>query len=382
MIKYLVAFSSLALLAAVAILGSQSTNPNLTKPFSANESPGIYYWKTHFSFSPQDRALAQDHGLQQLFVRAFDVQWSPSQNDALPVAPISFPSWEQTPLHLDGLKITPVVFIDNRVFQSGVDKLKLAKNICKALEQMEKSLLQSLAPPPPNEEENPYDYEYQYKAQEIQQKKLAQKMDQWQIDCDWTPSSRQAYFDFLTLLQKTAPKKNISVTIRLHQYRDREANGIPPVEKGLLMCYNMAPAHDINTQNAIFDLSLLKGYLKAPPYPFALDAALPIFEWAAAFKQSEFVGIFKDFNLQNTTAKKSPQGHIAILDKDTTLQNKLLRAGDQIRFDGPQNQKALEDAIAILRHKTEIEQLHFFDWQPDAIQHFQLNKLFSSFYKQ
>lgn len=248
---------------------------------------------------------------------------------------------------------------------------------------MEEELVQNATAPLAAEEIKPYDYEYEYTLQTKLQAEIAQDMNQWQIDCDWTPSTQEAYFDFLKLLQEIAPAKTISATIRLHQYRDRQANGIPPVKKGLLMCYNMAPVHDINTKNAIFDLSLLSGYLKTEqPYPISLDAALPIFSWVAAFQQSEFVGIFNNFNPADYPPNDSSKGQIAILKADTTLQNKLLRAGDLIRFDGPKDQKVLADAVHLLRQKSEIEQLHFFDWQPQSFQQFQIKTLISSFYNQ
>ncbi len=375
-----------ALLIAVAIVASQPAKKVSFPPPSTVEvaqQPGFYYWKTSLVFGHQENQLARENGIQQLYIRAFDVQWSPSQNEALPVAPIQLPEWGEESLYLQGLKISPVVFIDNRVFKSNVNKVQLARGISMALKAMEKKLVESAAISLEAEGVNLYDYNENYNLQNSRRNEIAQNITQWQIDCDWTPATQTAYFDFLKILQKMAPEKNISATIRLHQYRDRDANGIPPVEKGLLMCYNMAPVHDINTQNAIFDLSLLSGYLKTEePYPISLDAALPLFSWVAAFQQSEFAGIFNSLAFQGYSPNDSPKGQIAVLKADTTLQNKLLRTGDLIRFDGPKDQQTLTAAVNLLRQKPEIKQLHFFDWQPQHFQQFQIKTLISSFYNQ
>lgn len=93
-----------------------------------------------------------------------------------------------------------------------------------------------------------------------------------QIDCDWTPRTRSAYFRLLSTNKRERPELDLSVIVRLHQYRDREANGIPPADRGLLMCYNMPPVQQRQTRDAIYDEAILKGYLKAPAYPIPLDA--------------------------------------------------------------------------------------------------------------
>ena len=57
-----------------------------------------------------------------------------------------------------------------------------------------------------------------------------------QIDCDWTASTQEAYFEFLHYLKEKAKDKQIqlSATIRLHQLSMTP----PPVDRGILMMYN------------------------------------------------------------------------------------------------------------------------------------------------
>lgn len=369
-----------ALLLLVVLLYCSNQSKSSTKSHEV-PMPGMYYWKTTFSFTKQDRATADAAGIQQLFVRAFDVQWNPTKQKAIPVAPLVLPDYWGDNLYLQGLGITPVVFIENTVFQNELDLNTLATNIGDALTALEERLVNHLAMPEPPLEGYPFDYDYIDSIESIQSELLAEKMQHWQIDCDWTPSTRDQYFQFLRSLKQMFPEKNISATIRLHQYRDRQENGIPPVQKGLLMCYNMAPVQLANTQDAIFDYSLLSGYLQAPTYPLPLDAALPIFHWGAAFQQDEFVGIVPSFTPNTSSpladAKKPAAFHL--IQSDTMINQRLLRAGDLVRLDGADSEE-LAQAVELLRKKTEIQQLHFFDWQTSKLKPLNVPQLITTFY--
>ncbi len=371
------AYGAIALIlsAAVLFLACQKAVVGAEVP----PLPGVYYWKTTFSFTQQDRIAAQNAGIQQLFVRAFDVQWNPTQQAAIPVAPLRLPSYSDDDLHIHDLSITPVVFIDNKVFQNEVNLRVLATHIGDALVALEESIINNLATPDRPLEAHPNNYAYADSMRTIQSEQLAQQMLYWQIDCDWTPSTRDLYFQFLEKLQELFPKKNISATIRLHQYRDRKENGIPPVKKGLLMCYNMAPVQLANTQDAIFDLGLLSGYLQADPYPLSLEAALPIFHWGAAFQQDEFAGIVPAFTPNPPLADAKKPAAFHLIKSDTLIQQRLLRAGDLVRLDGADAEE-LAQAVELLRQKTEIKQLHFFDWQPAKLEPLHISQLITTFY--
>src|SRR5207253_974111 len=61
------------------------------------------------------------------------------------------------------------------------------------------------------------------------------------MDCDWSEGTRAAYFTFLATLRDLARPTGItlSATIRLHQIKYRERTGVPPVDRGMLMFYNI-----------------------------------------------------------------------------------------------------------------------------------------------
>jgi len=103
------------------------------------------------------------------------------------------------------LEIIPVVFIVNKVLKEHPNINRLSKQIGDLIEEMH---LQHFNTTP----------------------------TEVQIDCDWTGSTKAVYFELLELLQK---RFDLSVTIRLHQLKYQNKTGIPPVEKGVLMVYNV-----------------------------------------------------------------------------------------------------------------------------------------------
>ncbi|MBP7769990.1 MAG: hypothetical protein KA055_02600, partial [Aliarcobacter sp.] len=80
-----------------------------------------------------------------------------------------------------------------------------------------------------------------------------------QIDCDWSDSSKSNYFNLLKDLKQKL-NKTISATIRLHQIKYYSKTGIPPVDYGVLMYYNMSNIGDFNTKNSILDNEIAKKY--------------------------------------------------------------------------------------------------------------------------
>ena len=71
----------------------------------------------------------------------------------------------------------------------------------------------------------------------------------------------------------------LSATIRLHQVKYREETGVPPVDYGVLMYYNMGHISAMGA-NSIYDRSTALRYLgKLREYPLPLDIALPMFAW-------------------------------------------------------------------------------------------------------
>ena len=56
-----------------------------------------------------------------------------------------------------------------------------------------------------------------------------------QMDCDWTGSTWEPYFELLDRLGRHY--QTVTATIRLHQLKYFSKTGVPPVKKGILMYY-------------------------------------------------------------------------------------------------------------------------------------------------
>ena len=127
------------------------------------------------------------------------------------------------------------------------------------------------------------------------------KFDEIQIDCDWSLSTRSNYFNLLEDLKEKLDK-TISATIRLHQIKYYTKTGIPPVDYGVLMYYNMSNIGDFNTKNSILDNEIAKKYhYNFDVYPLKLKLALPLYSQAIQFREEKAISLFegveeKDFN--------------------------------------------------------------------------------------
>ncbi|MCG3656044.1 hypothetical protein ACOTWK_10220 [Aliarcobacter butzleri] len=127
------------------------------------------------------------------------------------------------------------------------------------------------------------------------------KFDEIQIDCDWSLSTRSNYFNLLEDLKEKLNEK-ISATIRLHQIKYYTKTGIPPVDYGVLMYYNMSSIGDFNTKNSILDNEIAKKYhYNFDVYPLKLKLALPLYSQAIQFREEKAISLFegveeKDFN--------------------------------------------------------------------------------------
>ena len=221
----------------------------------------IYYWKTVFTTSNIDNRL-KETDCRHLYLHCFDVVWNKEERKALPVAKVHFAQ------DIDSsLMITPVVFITQDVVRNieEQDIYSLAENIDGLLSQTFAGKV--------------------FRSNEVQ------------IDCDWTATSRETYFKLLKAVKEKNffQGKKLSCTIRLHQVKYFMSSGIPPVDKGLVMCYNIGNLKKPGDHNSILDPALAKNYLKnIGSYPLKLDIALPLFSWCIQFSKDGFKGILRD----------------------------------------------------------------------------------------
>ncbi len=298
----------------------------------ANEHPPVafYYWKQTFRLTKSQKELLSTCGSTRMYVKFFDIVI----NDNNQVAPISKIEFNQTP----PAEIIPCVFIQNAVFIGDRDVDGLAKKMTELIQQI---------------------------AQ-----KNSLTFHEIQIDCDWTAGSRDNYFEFLKTLQKQVPKLTICCTVRLHQVKYQTKTGIPPVKKGLLMCYNMDDIDDFTTENSIVSEKVLKEYVnKHSKYPLTLDLALPVYQWGLVFRLGKLSLIANDIN--ETDLKKHDiqrvERNIFRVNKNCFIKGTYLCKGDLIRFEQSSPEELLKVSEALSNTKLSFQQVIFYHLSQDNI---------------
>lgn len=217
----------------------------------------IYYWKTTFDPSNEEIQFLNQHQINTLYLRFFDVKTENGR--VVPVAKVRF----ARPVPKE-MVVIPVVYITNASI------LQTPKNEIDTLAHHISGLLQELAT-----------------GADI-------RFNELQIDCDWTDQTKEKYFHLLKTI-KSITLKNISATIRLHQIKYQEKTGIPPIDKGMLMFYNMGTLRDIETRNSIFETATAKKYLeRGLNYPLQLDLALACFQWEVVLRQGKVIALLKE----------------------------------------------------------------------------------------
>lgn len=345
---------------------------------------GVYYWKTTGTFGSKERKLLDSVGVQRLYLRYFDVDWSENHQMPVPLGEVQLvQNWNEQGITNKGpLQVAPVVYITNRVFLHQYHPDTLAARISQKVREMTESLryMDQLHGWPDSMREVS-NWDRINPLSDTLQARFLRSFDRIQLDCDWTPATQKAYFAFLEAMKRRNPDWHIHCTVRMHQYRDPAGTGIPPVDRGLLMCYNLAPVDDYATRNAIFDETLFRGYLKAEAYPLPLDVALPLFSWGALFHEGQFKGLAQEASL--AAAKADPNltalqdGRFRFL-QDTVYQGVFIREGDEIRIDEP-DPTALSRAAELLGEKMSGANLLFFDWNPEKIRTYDVAKLWGAF---
>ncbi|ASZ10184.1 hypothetical protein KTO58_24870 [Chitinophaga pendula] len=290
---------------------------------------GFYYWKQRYTADSTEQHTLSALHVQRLYLRAFDVRMDPATQQPVPVAPVDIRS--KIP---DSTRIVPVVFLMNDIWRNtdSIAVTQLAHRVSQLLLDRYSSI-------------------------------PAHHIPEIQIDCDWTRQQKEIYFAFLRAFRQTnaCQGRQLSATIRMHQVKYLSANGIPPVDKGLLMCYNMGDLRKWGDHNSILNMKELKAYI-APDhiqeYPLPLDLALPLFEWSVLFSKFAYTGILRSMGDKELADSKlfTPTGaYTFTCRKDTILNGYPLREGDVIRREttGPALLKQAAQLIARQRQQYE-----------------------------
>lgn len=264
-----------------------------------NLTYSFYHWKNSYSLKTQD---------DKLYIKVLDINYS----NKLEVIRTSFQTKPK-----DNLSI-PVIYITNKA-------MKLA-----FLDELVNDVAKNL-------------------------KSLPFKYDEVQFDCDWSVSTRAKYFSFLEKI-KTILNKKISATIRLHQIKYFQKTGVPDVDYGLLMYYNMSTVGDFDTKNSILDNNIAKKYhYNFDKYPLKLKLALPLYSQAIQFRQKRgidiFVGVTKQDFKKNFKLIKDNYYEVT---KSFYFKGRYIYKGDILRFENSKIsdlEVALDDFLSISKNR-------------------------------
>ena len=310
----------------------------------------FYHWKSHFDLTEVEKNYCHHLNVHKLYVRLFDVDWDEATHFPTPVGAID--TFSKT-----GFEIIPTVFITNKTF------LQLPDNQIDTLVQLVLNKINA----------------YFIQSASLEKGKAFNEI---QIDCDWTGTTRDRFFAFLKKL-KILSNKKISATIRLHQVKFKDKTGVPPVDAGVLMVYNMGNLEDTSTKNSILDVSILKTYItNLKKYPIKLDIALPIFSWGVVTRDGEVVKLINNLDDKQILAtplrkessgqyelifKKLSNNHFEIL-KNTYLKGYYLYKDDQIRIENTaDNLGILEQSADLISKNLDNPQLTVIFYHLDSL---------------
>jgi len=177
------------------------------------------------------------------------------------------------------------------------------------------------------------------------------EFDELQIDCDWSGSTQSNFFNLLIDL-KTKLNKTLSATIRLHQIKYYTKTGVPPVDYGVLMYYNMSNIAEFNTKNSILDNDIAKKYhYNFENYKLKLKLALPLYSQAIQFRENKALSIFegvekKDFD--SNFLQIAPNLYKVL--NSTYFQGRYIYKDDVFRFEDTEEKElkiALNDFLKL-----------------------------------
>lgn len=313
---------------------------NCRQTLQRTVTPAFYHWQTTLNITPEESAYLDSIGCKKLYIKILDVGVNEISGAIEPYSRLEI----KDTIVLHQREIVPTVFITNAVFKN-ISAEKTDWLVGKITETVKASPLQPF--------------------QELQ------------FDCDWTGSTRQAFFRFLQQMKKALPDTRLSATIRLHQYKFPEKTGVPPVSRGMLMFYNTGDIESETTGNSIIDPKDALKYVQGAParYPLPLDLALPVFSWTLVYREGAFWKIINGVpeDLKDSArfeAQPANSAHLQVR-QATFLSGHYLRPGDHLRVETVPPGLLLETAqLAARVDLAENTTLAFFHLDATVMKHY------------
>ncbi|MFZ4544487.1 MAG: hypothetical protein ACOYOA_10585 [Saprospiraceae bacterium] len=299
-----------------------------------NPSPemSFYYAKSTLDLSKQEEQILLENPKSPLYFHLMDVVWDSDKQFAIPTAQIrlekSLPQF---------LTIVPVVNIANEVFEhiNSADADGLAQMIAKRIED---KLMEG------NGVVNP--------------------IQSLQLDCDWTPETKDRYFVFIQSLANSFDFP-ITVSVRLHQIKFKEKMGIPPVKRVMLFYFNSGELNESKTRNVYSDSAFPNDFLsQIEQYPMPMDLGILLFGCGQIKRNDKIIHLLDNLSKEDLTdnlifEQISPTD-FKVLD-DITLKNFRCVSGDNIHLETIENNQLSSTCAALAPHlKREKRNICFY----------------------
>ncbi|MEM7655834.1 MAG: hypothetical protein AAF399_06875 [Bacteroidota bacterium] len=316
-------------------------------------SPAFYHWKSEFSPDEGERQWLDSLAVQRLYVRMFDVDVDERAGGIRSIAETRLDPAIWPP----GVELVPTVYLTNRCMQ-----------------QVSKAAIPIIA---------------KRLVEEIRDRAGEIPFSEVQLDCDWSESSQAAFFSLCDSVKAhlRSPGIQLSATIRLHQVKYLDLTGVPPVDRGMLMFYNMGDLRDSATENSILDLETAQRYLvNFDRYPLPLDLALPVFGWGVLIREGQPIRLLNQLEtseLADSSRFSFPHPNRLKVLKSTYLDGVYLYQGDEIRLERSSISQ-ISEAVALLEPIWPTQRFHLSLYHLDShnlsyYSHEQLAEIFDVF---
>ena len=296
--------------------------------------PTFYYWKSVFHLSAFEIRKLDTLHVKTIYTKYFDIDWDMGTRQPLPRAVIRF-----SDTSFSAYTILPVVFITNE-----------------CLQQMDSSYIPVLAD------------KMTRLIRQVNTGNHIPSPQEIQVDCDWTATTKDKYFSLLNQLKGLEPSILFSATIRMHQVKYSGKSGIPPVNRGLLMCYNMGNLRNPATRNSILDPTELEKYTQQlSGYPLELDLAFPLFEWKVLFRDGVYRGIIEELpdSLLNNPLVQN-KANFYTFQEDCRIDHYDFKKGDILRKEISDHRDILE-SLALIGRKLKMKHLRVSLYHLDSV---------------
>ncbi|MEO8174672.1 MAG: hypothetical protein ABI581_16370 [Sediminibacterium sp.] len=323
----------------------------------------------------KEKIFLKQHGIEKLYVHLMDIDWNAVQG-AIPVTSNEHLLTNNVLKAFDSFpkELVPVIFITNKTFER-IDSFDIPLLAMRAVRRCL-----------PAYDEMDRDYEDRHS---FPFRKGAIRPKEIQFDCDWTNKTKGKYFSFLNEVNRLVPADiQISATVRLHQFKYPAKTGVPPVDRGMLMVYNISDPKQYGNHNSIFESSKAEAYFNSvETYPLPLDIVLPAWSWCIVYRNKQFYQVengLTEEDLKKASFLKSTGNHYYSVIKDTVYHDLFLRPGDEIKSESI-DEKDLREATAISKKAVNSSSftISIFELSEKEFQqhsHENIDKVYSSYH--